>query len=108
MICKNKIHSFFIGLSKHLHYYSLPLTQGLSTQEGRLSGVSEPEDRIPVDVSYDPLPTTFTVMVMHAIVWAHLAKVRSVRQSHLEPGAISSLIAGFPVLKLTKDLRVGK
>lgn len=55
-----------------------------------------------------PLPITFALMIMNAMVWAHLAKVRSVRQSHLEPGGISSLIAGFPALKLTKDLRLGK
>lgn len=55
-----------------------------------------------------PAPTAFTLIIMNAAVWAHLAKVRSVRRAHLEPGGISSLTADFPVLKLTKGLSAEK
>ena len=55
-----------------------------------------------------PTPTAITLIVMNAVVWAHLAEVRGVWRAHLEPGGISSLTADFPVLKLTKDLSVEK
>ena len=46
--------------------------------------------RVPVGVVYAAFPPP--LIMMNVIVWAHLAKDRSVRQPHLESGVISSLI----------------
>lgn len=57
---------------------------------GRVTPCVNAWDQDSGGVVYDTFHT-FTLM-MNAAVWAHLAKVRRVRQPHLESGVISSLI----------------
>lgn len=89
LLLKMKIMLPFTELCKSLHRYSLLYKQTLK-REISLSARAKKQDRWGCDVGH--FATTSALMMMNVMVWVHLPKVRSLRQPHLEPGAISSLI----------------